>query len=173
MKFKFTDEQMQTALSLAMQRHDAKSNSFRNRTTEEFMNEAKSKLAGSAKVDYQYMAHYLGVLGETAWSLHTGEPVDTEIYAVRDDGEDFKGIEVKTMTYMGAGEPELKITVKEYTQRKPPKLYVLVRFDLKKNEAEILGKITRSKFDSNCKTKQYGRNKPMNYVVPASVMDRP
>lgn len=54
MKFKFTDEQMQTALSLAMQRHDAKSNSFRNRTTEEFMNEAKSKLAGSAKVDYQY-----------------------------------------------------------------------------------------------------------------------
>jgi len=173
MKIKLTDKQLEEALSLAMQRHDAKSKSFRNRTTEEFMNEAKSKLASTAKVDYQYMAHYLGVIGEMAWSLFTGEPVDTNIYAVRDDGEDFKGVEVKTITYCGPGEPELKITVKEYTQRKPPKMYVLVRFNMEKNETEVLGTITRQKFDRECKTKQYGRGKPMNYVVPASIMDRP
>lgn len=173
MKTKLSTEQLQKALALAMQRHDAKHKSFRNRTTDEFMNAAKESMAGTMKVDSQYMAHFIGVVGETAWSLHTGEPVDEKIYAVRDDGEDFKGIEVKTITYCGAGEPELKITVKEYAERKPPKLYVLVRFNKPRGEVEVLGKITRMDFDKKCKVKQYGRNKPMNYVVPASVMDRP
>jgi hypothetical protein len=124
------------------------------------------------KVDFQYMAHFLGVIGELGYSLVTGEDVDEEIYAVRDGGQDFDGVEVKTITYMGAGEPELKIPVGEYERRIPPNSYVLVRFDLNRNEVDVLGQITRSNFDEKKKKKQYGRNKPLNYIVPLSSMER-
>ena len=121
-------------------------------------------------VDKQYMPHFLGLVGEYAWSKYSGEPVDEEIYSVRDGGEDFKGIEVKTITYTGKGEPELKITQKEYEARKKPKKYVLVRFDIKNQEVEILGTITRYMFDKKKKKKKYGRYLPNNYVVPVSEM---
>ncbi len=74
---------------------------------------------------------------------------------------------------MGAGEPELKITVKEYEQRTPPELYVLTRFNLKKHEVEVLGQISREKFDLFKKKKRYGSSLPMNYIVAASEMDKP
>jgi len=115
----------------------------------------------------------LGVIGELGYALATDQKVDEEIYSVRDSGQDFEGVEVKTITYMGAGEPELKITVKEYDQRTPPELYVLTRFNLKKHEVEVLGQITREKFDLFKEKKRYGMNLPMNYIVPASAMDKP
>ena len=172
MKFKLNKEQLEYALDLAMRRHDAKHSSFRNKTTEKFRNENKSKMSEKFKVDFQYMAHFLGVIGELGYSLVTGEDVDEEIYAVRDGGQDFDGVEVKTITYMGAGEPELKIPVGEYERRIPPNSYVLVRFDLNRNEVDVLGQITRSNFDEKKKKKQYGRNKPLNYIVPLSSMER-
>tara|TARA_R110000824_G_scaffold103358_4_gene245524 strand:- start:2089 stop:2610 length:522 start_codon:yes stop_codon:yes gene_type:complete len=172
MKFKLNKEQLEYALDLAMRRHDAKHSSFRNNTTEKFRNENKSKMSDKFKVDFQYMAHFLGVIGELGYSLVTGEDVDEEIYAVRDGGQDFDGVEVKTITYMGAGEPELKIPVGEYERRIPPNSYVLVRFDLNRNEVDVLGQITRSNFDEKKKKKQYGRNKPLNYIVPLSSMER-
>jgi len=171
MKFQLDKEQLEYALDLAMRRHDAKHSSFRNKDTENFRNKTKSKMSEKFKVDFQYMAHFLGVIGELGYSLVTGEDVDEEIYAVRDSGQDFEGVEVKTITYMGAGEPELKIPVKEYEQRTPPVLYVLTRFNSRSNEVEVLGKISRSRFDEVKKKKQYGRNKPLNYIVPLSRME--
>ena len=172
MKFQLNKEQLEYALDLAMRRHDAKHSSFRNKDTENFRNDTKGKMSEKFKVDFQDMAHFLGVIGELGYSLVTGEDVDEEIYAVRDGGQDFDGVEVKTITYMGAGEPELKIPVGEYERRIPPNSYVLVRFDLNRNEVDVLGQITRSNFDEKKKKKQYGRNKPLNYIVPLSSMER-
>ena len=171
MKFKLNKKQLGYALDLAMRRHDAKHASFRNKDTDRFMNDNKGVMSEKFKVDKQYMAHFLGVIGELGYSLATGEEIDENIYSVRDDGEDFNGVEVKTITYMGSGEPELKITVKEYEQRKPPELYVLTRFNLKNNEVEVLGKITRSDFDNKKKKRRYGARLPMNYIVPLSKME--
>ena len=172
MKFKLNKEQLQYALELAIMRHDAKHVSFRNKDTKKFINESKAKLTEKMKVDFQYMAHFLGVIGELGYSLATGEAVDEEIYAVRDGGEDFKGVEVKTITYMGKGEPELKIPVREYEERKAPKRYALVRYDLNRSEVDVLGTITRKSFDKFKKKKKYGAGKPLNYIVPLSVMKK-
>ncbi len=172
MKFKLTKKQLNYALSLAMQRHDAKHTSFRNKDTDRFMNESKGSLSDKFSVDKQYMAHFLGVIGELGYSLVTGESVDETIYSVRDSGQDFEGVEVKTITYMGSGEPELKITVKEYDKRNPPELYVLTRFNLKNNEIDVLGQITRKEFDQKKVRKRYGARLPQNYIVPLSKMDK-
>tara|TARA_R110002020_G_scaffold103752_3_gene243101 strand:- start:13851 stop:14384 length:534 start_codon:yes stop_codon:yes gene_type:complete len=171
MKFKLNKTQLNYALELAKQRHDAKHASFRNKDVARFMNEKKEELSDEFRVDKQYMAHFLGVIGELGYALATDQKVDEEIYSVRDSGQDFDGVEVKTITYMGAGEPELKITMKEYEQRTPPKLYVLVRFNLKNHEVEVLGEITRESFDMTKKKKRYGASLPMNYIVPLSKME--
>ena len=73
---------------------------------------------------------------------------------------------------MGRGEPELKITVKEYDRRTPPKLYVLTRFDSSTGVIDILGKITREEFDQVKVRKRYGAKLPQNYIVPLSKMER-
>jgi|TARA_B100000401_G_scaffold201027_1_gene135536 hypothetical protein len=172
MKFKLDKKQLNYALGLAMKRHDAKHSSFRNKDTTRFMNDSKGQMSEKFSVDKQYMAHFLGVIGELGYSLATGETIDENIYSVRDDGQDFEGVEVKTITYMGSGEPELKITVKEYEQRKPPKLYVLTRFNLKNNEVEVLGRITRPQFDKVKIKKRYGARLPMNYIIPLSKMEK-
>jgi len=171
MKFKLSKKQLKYALELAILRHDAKHASFRNKDTKKFINKSKTKLSEEMKVDFQYMAHFLGVIGELGYSLATGEPVDEEIYAVRDSGQDFDGVEVKTITYMGAGEPELKIPVVEYETRTPPKKYALVRYDRGRKEVDVLGTISRHSFDKNKKKKKYGAGKPMNYIVPLSAME--
>jgi len=171
MKFKLNKKQLNYSLSLAKQRHDAKHSSFRNKDVAKFMNEKKEELSEEFRVDKQYMAHFLGVIGELGYALATDQKVDEEIYSVRDSGQDFDGVEVKTITYMGAGEPELKITLKEYEQRTPPDLYVLTRFNLIKHEVEVLGQITREGFDLVKKKKQYGTYLPMNYIVPLSQME--
>ena len=172
MKFKLDKKQLNYALGLAMKRHDAKHSSFRNKDTTRFMNDSKGQMSEKFSVDKQYMAHFLGVIGELGYSLATGETIDENIYSVRDDGQDFEGVEVKTITYMGSGEPELKITVKEYEQRKPPKRYVLTRFNLKNNEVEVLGRITRPQFDKVKIKKKYGARLPMNYIIPLSKMEK-
>ena len=171
-KFKLNHEQLDYALDLAMKRHDAKDVSFRNKDVAKFMNDGKEEMSSEFKVDKQYMAHFLGVIGELGYALATDQKGDEEIYSVRDSGQDFDGVEVKTITYMGRGEPELKITVKEYEQRTPPKLYVLTRWDIKNKVVEVLGQITRDKFDEVKQEKQYGPYLPKNYIVPASKMEK-
>ena len=169
MKIKLKKAELKYLFDLAKKRHDAKDPSFRNksRIMPKDKNESFEDLF---KIDKQYMPHFLGLVGEYAWSQYSGESADEEIYDVRDGGEDFKGIEVKTITYMGYGEPELKITQKEYEERKVPNKYVLARFDMKNKEVEILGTITRYMFDKKKKEKKYGQRLPNNFVVPVSEM---
>lgn len=164
-------EQLRKCKNLAVARHDAKAATFRNRTTKIFRNKAKDDLAIATGLDVQYMAHFIGVLGEMAWAIHSGQELDTQIYAVRDNGEDFPGVEIKAITYSGLGEPELKIPQKEYDTRTDVQLYVLVRINTTEpEEVEILGSIDRDVFEALSEQKQYGPNKPINYVVPLSMM---
>ena len=100
--------------SLAKKRHNAKDESFRD--TGILIPNPKSV----------YAPHTIGLLGEFAWGKHTQQRVDFTIYQVRDEGEDFKNTEVKTLTYFGAGEPQLKIKKQEFLS-KNPSLYVLAR----------------------------------------------
>lgn len=164
MKFNLTKKQLDYARDLATKRHEAKNKSFRNKDI--LISDDKS----DKKLDKNYLPHYIGVVGELAWSIVSDSEVDENIYSVRDPGEDFDGVEVKTITYMGSGEPELKIKVEEFNSKKP-ELYVLVRFDLKKT-VEVLGTISRADFESHKRKKRYGARMPHNYVVPLSKMDK-
>lgn len=172
MKIQLNKDQVEKAMELAKKRHDAKDISFRNKDVAVFENEKKKLLAKKTKTKSEYMSHYIGILGEFGWAIANNLKVDENIYAVRDSGEDFDGVEIKTITYFGTGEPELKITQKEYFRRKKPKVYVLARISIDRDEIEILGKITRNNFDKLKIEKQYGRNLPKNYVVPLSLMEK-
>jgi len=164
MIIKFNDEQIAFAVDLAKKRHEAKSMAFRNSNI--YMREKSSYT-----LEKEYMPHFVGIIGELAWSIYSGNIIDERIYKVRDNGEDFSGVEVKTITYFGDGEPELKIKQDEFF-KKSPDTYVLVRYDESKKEAEILGSISRDKFDKLKKSKRYGKYNPNNFVVPASLLDR-
>jgi hypothetical protein len=155
------------AIELGKKRHNAKDISFRNAGTikinSRFFLESINK---------QFYPHIIGVLGEMAYSKVYKKSMDTNIYAVRDGGEDFPGIEIKAITYFGNGEPELKIPKQEYKTRTKINTYVLVRVD--KDDlscVELLGKISRKEFDKKKISKQYSINYPENWVVPLSLMD--
>lgn len=104
MLIKLNEKETKLAINLGKKRHSAKHISFRNsgsiRINSGFFLES---------VDKQFYPHIIGVLGELAYSKICNESIDENIYSVRDSGEDFKGIEVKAITYFGSGEPELKI----------------------------------------------------------------
>ena len=164
MKIKFNNEQLQKAVEIAIARHEAKNVSFRNKSI--YFPEKKNEFG----IPNEYAPHLLGILGEMAWATVKGVPIDENIYKVRDKGEDFRGVEIKTVTYFGKGEPELKIKVQEFNKKKP-QIYVLMRVDPNTLEVELLGKITRKKFDEIKKKKKYGAKLPENFVVPLSQMD--
>ena len=154
-----TDDELSDIKSLAADRHDAKPVSFRN---------TGILIDNPSTV---YAPHTVGLIGEYAWGKHTGQKIDSSIYDVRDDGEDFAGTEVKTITYTGSGEPELKIKKSEFLS-KTPQLYVLARVNQDNlHQVHLLATISRKNFDSLKKEKQYGENKPLNYIVPLSLMD--
>jgi hypothetical protein len=160
-------EEVRDSISLAHKRHDAKDPSFRHKRC--LIKNAKSTA----------VPHEIGILGEVAYGKYVGLEIDREIYDVRDGGSDFKDVEVKTVTYFGPGEPELKIPEKDWLgKHKDIKKFVLVRLDKSLVEAswkckiglrvELLGEIARTQFDKFKKTKTYGLGKPLNYVVRAS-----
>lgn len=165
MKIKFNSDQLRKAVEIAIKRHEAKNISFRNK--EIYIPQTKNEFG----IPNEYAPHLIGVLGEMAWATVKNVPLDENIYKVRDSGEDFRGVEVKAVTYFGKGEPELKIKVKEFNKKKP-NLYVLMRIDPITLEVELLGKITRQKFDKIKQIKKYGPKLPENYVVPASQLDK-
>jgi len=163
MTIQLTEKELTWCEGQAQKRHDKKNMRFRNTgILMENVDSSKHKF---------YLPHLTGIVGEKAYGKLIGAEVDTRLYDVRDEGEDFKGVEVKTITYFGAGEPELKIKKAEY-ESKTPELYVLAR--VKTNclrKVELLGKITRKNFDIHKKSKQYGVNKPENWVVGLSSME--
>jgi hypothetical protein len=154
-----TKEEVSFAKKLAKKRHNAKNTFIRNRGI----------LMRDGSV---YDPHTIGLIGEMAYAKFTGEKIDEEIYAVRDKGQDFNKVEVKTITYFGDGEPELKIKQKEF-ETKNPETYILARVDKKKlSSVELLGSISRKNFDENKIAKRYGRFNPDNWIVPLSKMDK-
>ena len=168
MLIKLNEKETKLAINLGKKRHSAKHISFRNsgsiRINSGFFLES---------VDKQFYPHIIGVLGELAYSKICNESIDENIYSVRDSGEDFKGIEVKAITYFGSGEPELKIPKQEYKTRTKIETYVLVRINNQNlSNIEVLGKISRNEFDKRKVSKQYGANYPENWVVPLSMMER-
>jgi hypothetical protein len=165
------NDEIKFALDLAKKRHDAKPNSIRN--TGILIDRDKNNPL------LNYLPHLIGIFGEMAWAKYTNRKVDEAIYSIR-DSEDFEGEEVKTITYFGSGEPELKIKVTEYNTKKPNN-YILVRTSKQKIEqilfenieeidVELLGYISRKDFDQKKTKKQYGYNNPLNYVVSLSQM---
>jgi len=157
----FSDAEVNELIHLAKKRHNAKDSSFRH----------KHCLVKNAKSTA--VPHEIGILGEEAYGRYVGLDIDREIYDVRDDGSDFEGIEVKTVTYFGSGEPELKVPVKDWDgKHKDIKKFVLARISLKDyKRVELLGEITRDQFNKLKKEKVYGPNKPLNYIVPASALE--
>jgi len=159
MVINLTKQEISFAKKLAKKRHNAKNTFIRNRGI--LMKE------GSV-----YDPHTIGLIGEMAYAKFIGEKVDEEIYAVRDKGQDFNKVEVKTITYFGDGEPELKIKQKEF-ETKSPETYILARVDKKKlASVELLGKITRKEFEKIKTAKRYGRFNPDNWIVPLSLMEK-
>ena len=157
----FSDKEVSYAYEEGKKRHYAKHESFREKGA------VKIK---DAKTNYE--SHSIGFLGELAWAKFTDQEVDTSIYEVRDSGEDFVGTEVKTITYYGEGEPELKIPKAEFEKRSSVKNYVLVRANKNNlNAVELLGTISRKDFFDKKSIKQYKKNYPINYVVPLSLMN--
>lgn len=167
---KINEKDVSKLLDLAKRRHDAKPNSIRN---------SGILIKRSEDPLENYLPHFIGIIGEYAWGSLTNKPIDEIIYRIR-DSEDFNGEEVKTITYFGAGEPELKIKIREFKE-KTPKKYILARINkdnvletLKTGkdsiEVELLGQISREDFDSKKKIKKYGANNPYNYIVGLSEM---
>ena len=154
-----TKQEVSFAKKLAKKRHNAKNSFIRNRGI--LMKEGS-----------QYDPHTIGLIGEMAYAKFSGESIDEEIYSVRDKGQDFHETEIKTITYFGEGEPELKIKQKEF-ETKSPKTYILARVDKKKLDSiELLGKISRKDFIKNKVAKRYGRFNPDNWIVPLSLMEK-
>ena len=113
--------------------------------------------------------------GEIAYAHVKGLEIDRTAKPTG-DSTDFGGVEVKTSTYQGDG-IELKITVKNYN-RKQAKKYILCRSpqgltrDNFVDEClwiEIIGEITREKFDRVKSLKNYGNRD--NYIVGVDQLD--
>jgi len=167
-----TKKEINYILSLAKKRHDAKPSNIKNSgiLIDRDLNNPLEN----------YLPHFIGIVGEYAWAKHTNKNIDETIYEIRDD-EDFNGEEVKTITYYGTGESELKVKVQEYNNKKPLK-YILARTNKdnilkalnsdsqKTLKVELLGEICRSDFEREKIKKRYGQYNPENYVVPLSKM---
>lgn len=113
----------------------------------------------------------LGLLGETAYSLMTGKPINTEVWRDRSDGgQDFDdGTDVKTISYMGP-DPELKM--KRLPVQSKTKKLVLAICDYKKdpNTVNMIGEISFENFKNKCKLQTYGENSW--YAVGISDLDK-
>lgn len=156
----FTEEQKKSAIEECMARNNAKDESFREKST--FI-----KTEGTNLPKASDLTHILGVLSEKAFATFSGCDYDRNIYKVRDSGIDFgKDVEMKCITYMGDN-PELKIPVGEFDNpRRTPKKYVLARINKNNlNVVELLGEITREKFEEAKTEKTYRGHSHINYIV--------
>ena len=146
--FTLTDEQVQTAYSVAEQIKNSKSY--------------------TQKWDVKNIA--LGLLGETAYGLMKDVPVTTEVWAHRGDGGvDFQdGTDVKTISYTGSS-PELKIGKIPPADSKT-KRYVLAICDIKvsPNTVHLVGEISAENFRKKATLRQYG-NKFWYAVSPTEL----
>lgn len=117
--------------------------------------------------------HYIGMLGEFAYQVHSGYKVDTTTIGEGDDGTDFPGgIQVKASD-LGVM-PNLMFPLKQW-QRKSANIYVLAWVVLPRT-IHLLGWITREKADRVKVIHEYGRGSTYlidrEYLLPMSTMNR-
>lgn len=119
--------------------------------------------------------HVVGMAAEIAYSRVTGRPFDRTIGKSGDKYDFPGGVEVKCSMFKGK-DVELKIKVGEYS-RKRPNLYVLCRVSNDLKTVEILGEISREKFDKVKHKKNYGHRDNwvcgLNDLTPVEMSDAP
>jgi len=126
------------------------------------MGHAETKNSKNMVGGTPWKRHYFGAIGEKAWSILTGEPVDVKTIGRGDAGTDFSnGTQVK-----GAYQrkkPNLLIPVDQY-DRKIAKRYILGWIKQKDFGVvvEILGQISRGKCD---RVKRFVKKGDMNMKV--------
>jgi hypothetical protein len=135
-----TNEQIEWCKNLAIKR----SGSMNHSDTLNSQNFLKQKPS--------WYRHYVGVLGELAYSIHTGQAVDETTIGKGDSGIDFEdGVQVKASDTVN--KPNLMFPVSQFN-RKIAKNYVLAWVKLP--EVELIGRITREKILEVKTTKDYG-----------------
>ena len=140
MIIKLTDKELDWCKDLAMKR----SGSMNHADTKNSSNFFKRKPA--------WWRHYIGVIGEFAYSKHTGEKVDILTIGKGDSGSDFKyGVDVKSSN--SKNRPPLLLFANQF-KRKVAKHYVLAW--VKENSVELIGHIKRKKVIELKEIKDFG-----------------
>jgi hypothetical protein len=140
MTITLTEEQMQWCKDLAMKR----SGSMNHAETKNSINCFKGKEG--------WHRHYVGALGELAYSLYIGKEVDTTTIGRGDSGTDFDN-EVDIKTSASKYKPDLLIFKKQF-ERKIAETYVLAWLQLP--AVELIGSISRAKFIEFKEIKNFG-----------------
>tara|TARA_R110001592_G_scaffold95756_2_gene275611 strand:- start:3254 stop:3724 length:471 start_codon:yes stop_codon:yes gene_type:complete len=154
MKIKLTTKQMEWCQELAIKRSGSKNHA----ETKNSINCFKDKKG--------WHRHYVGVLGELAYSLYSGKKMDLSIIVMGDDGTDFdNGVDVKTSA--SKYRPDLLIFKKQY-ERKRADSYVLAWLQLP--IVELVGSISRNKFDQFKQIKNFGYGD--SYVVSKTHLNK-
>jgi hypothetical protein len=101
--------------------------------------------------------HYVGAIGELAYSKYCGDPVNTDIIGVGDDGTDFPGgVQVKASDTKKI--PNLMFPKNQF-YRKKAKVYVLVW--VKIPSVYLVGKIDRQRIIQCHKLHDFGYGETM------------
>jgi len=147
MMITLTDSQMEWCKNLAMKR----SGSMNHADTKNSSNFFKSKPA--------WWRHYIGVIGELAYGIHTGEKVDSTTIGKGDLGYDLKyGVDVKSSN--SKQKPDLLLNTNQF-KRKTANHYVLAW--VQDNNVELIGHIKRSKVIELKEIKDFGYGE--TYVI--------
>lgn len=105
-------------------------------------------------------SHFIGNLGECAFSAITGVPMNEEVFS-HGDGIDFGTVEVKGSTWQ-RDNIELKVEIPEWHKKKA-KYYVLTRVNPTTYQVQLLSYISREEYDKAKRVKNYGHVD--NYIV--------
>ena len=142
-----TEQQLEWCKDLAMKR----SGSMNHADTKNSSNFFKSKPA--------WWRHYIGVIGELAYSIHTGEKVGVLTIGKGDSGYDFKyGVDVKCSN--SKQRPDLLLNANQF-KRKKANHYVLAW--VQENTVELIGHIKRTKATELKEIKDFGNGE--TYVI--------
>ena len=111
------------------------------------------------KTKPKWWRHYVGALGEVAYSVYIGKEVDTTTIGTGDDGTDFDhGVDVKSSDLNRR--PNLLLGINQFN-KKYAKRYVLAWVQLPK--VELIGYIDRQDVIEKSTIKNFGYND--NYFV--------
>ena len=112
------------------------------------MNDADTKNSVNMTHHAGWVRHIVGVIGEKVLSILTGWPMDTTTFGKGDGGTDFPdGTQAKSA--LQKNKPNLLILVSQYKRKdlKIPKRYILVWVKPNCLDCEVLGQISRERFD--------------------------